>query len=334
MVTNEDFLEKPVKTFEDYIRETLGLLVKIRPWPDTEGLPFYLRELYNFYETSLLNVPCLLMVGKGEEGPTPAVIGKNMENVRRISGRQCVYVRSAITAYNRKRLIEQRVSFVVPGNQMYLPELGIDLREHFRLARSVQKSLSPATQVIVIHRLMSTTGEKVTATNLSKLLGYTVMTMTRSLGELEAASLAEVHREGRERWLSFTVDKRILWERACPLMRSPVKRRAWVREDMADNAVAVKAGLTALSQYSMLDHLFPATYAIGTEDWNVLEKSGIEKLPFLEKQGCELEIWNYSPGLFARNGVADPFSVYLTLKDNEDERVESALTTMMESVKW
>jgi len=40
-----------------------------------------------------------------------------------------VYVRTRMTAFNRKRLIEQKVPFIVPGNQMYLPTLAIDLRE-------------------------------------------------------------------------------------------------------------------------------------------------------------------------------------------------------------
>ena len=43
-----------------------------------------------------------------------------------------VYVTGALASYERKRLIEQKVPFMVPGNQLYLPDLGIDLREYFR----------------------------------------------------------------------------------------------------------------------------------------------------------------------------------------------------------
>jgi hypothetical protein len=47
-----------------------------------------------------------------------------------------------------------------------------------------------------------------------------------------------------------------------------------------------------------------------------------------------LEIWSYSPVLFAKNGVADRFSIYLSLQGTEDERVESALEEMMEQIRW
>ena len=37
-----------------------------------------------------------------------------------------------MASYERKRLIEQKVPSIVPGNQLYLPDLGLDLREYFR----------------------------------------------------------------------------------------------------------------------------------------------------------------------------------------------------------
>ena len=334
MLIVQESVKKTIEAFEAYLQEALGVIVRPRPWTKTEELPFYLRDLYEFYEVDLLNVPCVVMVDKGGEELTPAVIGKHMANVRQSWGGRCVYVRPAITTYNRKRLIEQRVPFVVPGNQMYLPELGIDLREYFRTVRSAQDLLSPAAQAMVIYLLTMAVHDRFTATSLSKILGYTVMTMTRSLGELEAVSLAEVDRTGREKWLSYSNDKRGLWAKARPLMHSPVKRRTWLKEDMANKEKDVKAGLTALSQYSMLDHIFPRIYAISTRDWKELKNTGVEELPFPEKGSCEIEVWRYDPHLFSVNGIADPFSVYLSLHGNKDERVESALATMIENVKW
>jgi len=50
--------------------------------------------------------------------------------------------------------------------------------------------------------------------------------------------------------------------------------------------------------------------------------------------GYELEVWSYSPGLFANGKIVDPFSLYLSLRDIKDERIESAMEKMMESVEW
>lgn len=38
-----------------------------------------------------------------------------------------VYVTTTLASYERKRLVQQKVPFIVPGNQLYLPELAIDL---------------------------------------------------------------------------------------------------------------------------------------------------------------------------------------------------------------
>ena len=53
-----------------------------------------------------------------------------------------------------------------------------------------------------------------------------------------------------------------------------------------------------------------------------------------EPECLEVQIWNYSPALFARNGVADPLSVWLSYEKNTDERVEMALEKTMEDVQW
>ena len=47
-----------------------------------------------------------------------------------------------------------------------------------------------------------------------------------------------------------------------------------------------------------------------------------------------MQLWNYAPNLFARDDTVDKFSLYLSLKDNEDERIQSALEEMMESIEW
>ena len=93
-----------------------------------------------------------------------------------------IYVQSILSSFNRKRLIEQHIPFIIPGNQMYLPHFGIDLREHFRKIHSKkQKSFSPGTQTVVIYALLRETDEKLTPSALADKLGYTFMTMTRAL---------------------------------------------------------------------------------------------------------------------------------------------------------
>lgn len=62
--------------------------------------------------------------------------------------------------------------------------------------------------------------------------------------------------------------------------------------------------------------------------------TAIVELPGPEPQSYEIELWNYSPLLFQEDDVVDRFSLYLSLQDNADERVQSALEKMMEDALW
>ena len=112
-----------------YLHQTLGAEVSPTPWDEGTRLPFFLRKLYTFFEVQLLEASCLLMLDRNEQEQSPATVRKHMNQVQAKWDGEIVYVRARVTAYNRKRLIEHKLPFVVPGNQMYLPMLGIDLRE-------------------------------------------------------------------------------------------------------------------------------------------------------------------------------------------------------------
>jgi len=100
-----------------------------------------------------------------------------------------VYVTDALASYERRRLIEQKVPFLVPSNQLYLPNLGIDLREYFRKPPTApETALSPATQAMLIAVLLRKPWcpEWQPAEVLGSL-GYTPMTLSRAVKELTAA---------------------------------------------------------------------------------------------------------------------------------------------------
>lgn len=336
-------MEKLIRDFERYLKETLNITVVPKEWQDADKLPFFLRDIYIFFQISLLDTACLLMVSRNKEEQTPANIRKQMVQVQAKWDGEVIYLCPSVSAYNRKRLIEQKVPFVVPGNQMYLPMLGIDLREHFRQIRTAARGkLSPSTQAVILHALLHGHAKDYTPSRLAKLYPnldkskwYTVMTLTRAFDELESLGLAEVLIEGRERVLRFSEGKKALWERAREFMRSPVKRRTFIHPP-GKKWGGICAGLTALAHYTLLAPPSVSVYAVGVDDWKWMNlQKTIVELPVAEPLSCEIEIWNYSPLLFKQeDDVVDRYSLYLSLRDNVDERVQSALEKMMEEALW
>ena len=320
--------------FQRYIKETLNIAAQPKKWIEAEKLPFYLQNFYVFFKVSILDTPCLAMAVKDEVEQTPATIHKHILMVQKKWDHEVIYVHPKVSSYNRKRLIEHKVPFVVPGNQMYLPFLGIDLREHFKKIRNINPQCSPSTQTVVLYALLHGTENGFTPKILAGLLGYTPMTMTRAFDELQAAGLGEITMEGRERVLRFDRNKKDLWENARKFLRNPVKKSLWVKS-FINEPLGVKAGLTALAHYSALAEPANPIFAMAGKKWKKIKnRNDVLELTIAEPDAFELEIWSYSPQLLEKGNVVDRFSLYLSLQANDDERVESALEKMMEQITW
>lgn len=317
-----------------YLSDTLGITVTLSKPTNQGSLPFFLQDIYDVFHVRLLNEEFIVLASKNDSELTPATIHKHIDIVSQQLKMKAVFVHFTISSFNRKRLIEHKVPFVIPGKQMYLPDLGVDLREYFIKKRSKTVILGPSTQAVILYALTQTMTEPVTPTQLAEALGYSRMAMTRSLDEIESVELAEVSITGRKRLVSFDKNRRNLWGKTLPHLKSPVKENVWLKT-MIDELPVCQAGLTALARYSMLTPPKRQGYAAFAKDWKAIKRKYPHEITsYPDEAGYELEIWSYSPGLFANGKIVDPFSLYLSLRDIKDERVESAIEKMMESIKW
>jgi len=316
-----------------YLHDALSVDVVTKPWRVVERLPRFLRERYEFAQTEILETPCLFVIDLNPVEEPPATVRKHLDLLRIKDGRDIIYVRQQVTAYNRKRLIEQKIPFIVPGNQMYLPMLAIDLREHFRQMCAEPVVFSPATQAVVIHTLLHDAKEELIPLDMARRLGYSAMTMTRAFNELEAAKLATTTARGRERCLRFLGTRRETWEKAQPYLRSPVMKRLFIEHHVP--LAGLRAGLTALAEYSMLSPPTHPTLVVSGDQWNEFRQH--HKVPQIHEadpDGREVQVWSYPPILFARKDVVDPLSLYLSLKEDHDERTQASLDEMMRKLGW
>lgn len=320
---------------EHYVHNVLDLHVATKPWPQVTRLPLFLRDRYAFFETRILEAPCLVMIDQGEKEQAPATVRKHLDQLLKYWNGEIVYVRNQVTTYNRKRLIEQKVPFVIPGNQMYLPMLGLDLREHYRKVITGTLALKPSTQALLIHMLLRRApGDRLTPMETALELGYTPMTMTRAFNELEGTGLVGIFKEGRERCLYVPQTRRELWNRAQPLMCSPVREKVLARLP-ANHLPGPFSGLTGLAHYTDLAEPEHPVFAVTMDAWTALQKTmGIEKIPHPEPGTAEVEIWSYPPQWFAQDDVVDRLSLFLSLKNDPDERIAASLDEMMAQVKW
>lgn len=330
-------MDEPLNDLKAYLREVLDADVAFKPWTGGNRLPVYFNNRYKVFEAQLLGTDCLVMADRNDGDMTPMELAKNVQLLETRAGRPCIYVDTHITSFNRKRLIGKGIQFVVPHNQMFLPRLGLDLREHFRRRKEPQgKHLGPAAQAALIHYLLQGQGEPLNPTLLATRLHYTRMTMTRVVDEFVAAKLGRAQDKGRERWFTFDAQKRDLWNLALPLLRTPVKRRFHAIKTAGNARLGMNAGLTALAHRTLLTEPPTETRAVTLQEARRITALDHDDVADRGPGLLELELWAYDPRLLIVEAGedVDPLSLYLSLKDNPDERVEAALVEMMKANAW
>ena len=315
---------------KSYLAEVTGQKVTVDQ-RDSSNLTYYLSQRYAFFNLRVGTVSFVAVLLRNEEEFKPAQFMKHLAQIPGIDLSRICVVAETLPSYIRKRMIEKGITFVLPMVQMYLPMLGMELRPRSgRKKPNFVERFSPATQVVLINWLLGRINESVTPLVLSKQLGYSTMTMSRALDELEASKIAQVERVGRERLVSFSENRKAIWQDAHPRLRNPISHTVRIFKRELSHQNILLAGVSALSTQSMLSEPPYPEYAISRDGWKAMERKGIEKIPVEDSDTCLLQVWCYDPKILKVAECVDPFSLYLSLQDETDERIEMALEKMME----
>jgi DNA-binding transcriptional ArsR family regulator len=320
-----------------YLHEVLGIEARgLKPWARANELPYFLRDTFQFSELELLGQPIVLAMGRAQAKQSLSEVRTWLDKVKALAGQPVVYVTDALASYDRRRLIEQKVAFIVPGNQLYLPDLGLDLREYFRQRAQVVEALSPSAQAMLITALLRQSRQSDwQPAEVAVALGYTPMTLSRAVKELTTAGLATAYTVGRSRWLRMELPPEQVWELAKPALRTPVKRTVRVA---AHGSVAHwpsrLAGLSALARHSMLAEPKWPVFALTAADWKAATDAGVRELPEPEVGAQEWQLWSYSPALVPDTNTVDPLSLTLSLQANADDRIQLALDELKGQLPW
>jgi DNA-binding transcriptional ArsR family regulator len=322
-----------VKNLEAYLHETLHTPVRFERWRGEAALPAYLTGQYDFFDGTVGSVHILFL--QGVEEPVPSAAKKHELALQQHWTGPLAFAFERITPRTRQRMVSEGLSFVVPGNQVYLPALGVNLRERYQARMQSADRLRPSAQVLFLHVLANQSAAANTPSGLARRLGYTAMAMGQALNQLEDAKLVRVHKEGRERLFELAGEPADLWRQAQPLLASPVSRRRYLVGVAPSARKGLAAGLSALATYSALaEPTVPVVALARATAKSLLDARGVQELPTADEADLEVEVWSYKPGMLSEGPAVDRLSLYLSLRDDTDERVHSALDEMMRGVKW
>lgn len=317
--------------------------IKVSRLEASPGLPYYLTDEFRLSKISLFGRD-ILLANPRQDLTQPAIsrpmqLRKAMDTLQHATGKSAAYLCPALAAYERKRLIEQQIPFIVPGNQLYLPTLFLDLREHF-LAPKVRRPshLTPTTQAFFLTALQWVDQKEISiaASAIGRRLQITPTSVTRAVRDLCAANL--VTDEGtvnRNVYIKLAEPPADLWKRAQPLLQTPVKRRVWADIHLSkDKLQGPQAGITALGKRTMLSDTGTGTRACTAKEWAKATTMGVIPMPAPHPDAGEWEIWSYPPTLNQDTEEIDLLSHYLSLRDSKDERVQMALDELLQETPW
>jgi hypothetical protein len=314
-----------------YLGRVLGCAIAINPTTADRSLPFAISDQYGFFEGPIANQPCLFLVVRTDTPTPPAALEKHIKIIEsQFPARPVVLVLATLDSRSRMRLIAHRIAFVVPDAQLYAPRLAIDLRERSPRPSAIPKHLSPSAQLLVLAHLLHQDVQEELSSRLAGRLHSTAMSMSRAFAEVEALDLATIVPSGVERRLTFKFHGRALWEKALPYLRSPIRKRRSLPH-LPDDFPRLLAGEAALSSYTMLATPRIKSYAIPAREWKKLSAQyKIDYSHSVLEEDCVLETWSYDPHALATAEIVDPLSLYLSINNQDDERVALAADELLE----
>lgn len=293
------------------------------------ALPLYLN-CYEFVVISLYKISYVFVVVK--ENLNIKAYKAQRRKIESLFNCDAVLVLDKPKALQRQNLIENNIIFVEVRKQLFMPTIGLVLQDMRDRAPLQVDKFTPQMQLCGLFFLYHREGEY-TVKQIAEKTKLNNMAITRGMSALVALKLVSSTSRGRTKYYRLCENEMRYLEKIGQHAISPVYKSVWIKKNKKPHD-ALRAGYSAVSNYSMLADNEYETYAISKEAYKQVEKSvqiEFEDL-FDEQDYIKLEVWKYNPLLFAENGLVDKFSLYMSFKQGQDERTEEILKEIKESI--
>lgn len=321
-----------VLVVEKYLKDNIDRETTVEIYDSSGRIPIFLRSLYKFYTMKILGKPYVLLEII-DEAPSIDSLKKHMDQIENITKEQIVLYYKDISRYRRKSLIQNKIPFIIEDGQMFLPFIGLDLKKVEESLKEEMNTFTPSGQIAYLYYLYNK-DLVVNATEFSKVFGWSIMTASRALNELYDSRLLTYEvggKTGRSKYYSRIFDPDY-FEKGKFFLDSPIKKVVYTMNEPKDSFIA---GLEALSKLSMINppgHKVRAIYGadVNKNNLEIVNNKDIIR----DKELVELQVWGYDPKIFADKNIVDVASLYASLKEEKDERIEQALEEVLREKKW
>jgi hypothetical protein len=316
-------------TIIKYLQDTLGFVARIEKLSDIQlkGLPLYLKYSNLYYVLELDAHKLILTFSKDKTSKTALQFKKQSQIISKYMGMKVVFAMDTQSPLLRKRLIQEKVNFIMPGSRLYLPDLLTDIKEVIVKPSVFPDLLSPSAQLLLLYHLQVDSLESFSFKEIAQKLNYAPKTITKIAAELKGKDLCKVMGT-KEKRFSFDINQKQLWKIVEPQMQSPVYKTFY--SNRKKDLYFYRAGASALFHYFPIYSPEKTVYAIFRPEFEAIEEN--KYWDFLDEiEGdTQLEVWKYNPALLSSNGYIDLLSLYLCYRDCDDERIKIEIREMIQ----
>jgi hypothetical protein len=307
----------------------LGVRVELVPIhrDKLRGLNADMLLRFSYYTVTFHHQSICVVQAKNQETYTPLKYKRMTEQIETVVAMPVAVLLDTLAFYERERLISQGVYYIISDKYAFLPSLIANVRT--KKQSKNQDRLIPAAQYILLYHLSADTSDEFTIRELQKIMPYNYLAISRAVINLEECRLCQTKKDNSgAKIILFDCPKRELWSKSQKYLSSPVKKILY-SDSMPEGDFSV-CGVNALSYYSHLNPEQHSTMAIWDRSLNAnAQYNDIEGV-------FRIEVWKYPTSMPCQpdGKVVNKLSLYLSMKDEPDARIEKELEILIEEMKW
>ncbi len=311
-----------------------GRRIEISPLPESslKGITMMDKILFDFYDGEYRDVKMVFLKPKGKN-PSPRSCAITARRLEKLFGFPVVYILNPGPTYERQRLFDKDVYFIMSDKYANLP-MTVALERIS--SRKEATRLTPVAQYLLLYHLQIGSIENLTVSDISKLMPYSYESVSIGITCLCDLGLCEKERQdAKSKIVKFKYQKEDLWSKVAEYTINPAEKRIFCDSLNADNSFPV-CGINALSHYSMLNPDREQWFAMTSAEYHShLKENKFENLNEYDGR-IIIEVWKYPPVSVKGqpSEYVDRLSLALTLKDDNDPRVENEVERMINEIQW
>ena len=323
-----------IATITDYLEDLTGYKTRLLTHAKGEDkrLPIAIATSYSFYDLEFMETQVTIAIPTGLDGITPMQLAKHQAKMIEAFNHSVIFALESVASYQIARLTQAKVDFIVPGKMVFIPSMLIVLRELKNTVKEMPEMMPPVAQLLMLYHLETRTIDGLTASEIAELTGLAYPTINVALRWLVTNNCIALV-GSKQKHVQIMMSKKELWDKSLPLMTSPIERILFTdtkpEESLIKPEESLMAGETAMGHYTMLAE--PATPVIAIDKATARKNAAIMNKEYGD---IKVEVWKYSPALLSEDEWADRLSLYLCMKDSEDERIQMECDTLIEEMKW